>query len=154
MATLTEAERAEAARLLRTGAPIGAVAAALHRSPVLIREVRDTYQIPALSAGWVGSRMRFDPHAGDDETEGSSSATPWIAPEGIAWVERPNGRQWRALLDAASGVERVALRHCVCQVLGIPLGASDVELDRAVVADRRLAEDLAGEYLAARGRMR
>lgn len=76
---------------------------------------------------------------------------PWIPPVGYdLHAEKPHQQQWLAMLAAASRYEVVNLRHAICRVLGLPLSASDVTIDDAVRADRRLAEDLAGQYMAAR----
>lgn len=142
-------------RLLKLDLPASKVMELTGRSIGLVSRVRDEHGI-APRGRWVaasasGAALAEEP----SESEGVGLGRPWIPSEGWDYTAaRPRQREWLALLAAASPFELVNLRHAVCRVLRIPLGSSDWSIETAVIADRRLADDLAGLYLTARGTLR
>lgn len=148
---LTEEQRQEVVRLLRAGHSAVEVHRRTGRSPWAVRRIRDAYEIPPVAAGRTPARVS----GGDDDGEQlqrPSRAKPWIPPRGYdPFAERHNQRQWLAMLEAATDEEYRRLRAVVCQVLELSTFATDATMARALIADRRPADELAGLYIAARG---
>lgn len=148
---LTAEETAEIVRLLRSGLSMNKIAPMVGRSYAAVRRVRDNHDIAPLIWGRpAGSSplLLEDP----PESEGAGVGNPWIPPAGYdLYAERPSQRQWLALVAAATPGERHRLRSAMCRVLGLAPICTDRDIALALQADRRTAEELAGEYLVARG---
>jgi hypothetical protein len=142
---------------LRAGKPAYQIAAEVHRSPGLVAKVRDKHGIPPLRVGNPTGTHKPKPEpvdvVGEVETINGhpTMARPRRIPPGMWCIERPNQAQWLALVDAASKVELVALRLAMTWVLGLPLNATDLQIEEALIAEHRTAEELAGLYIQARG---
>lgn len=150
------ATRKEVIRRLTDGAAVARVAKDLHVGTDSVRAIRDDLGIKPLRNGWRRQPEPAPvPPVEPDEVDGDPvQATPHRIPAGLWCVERPNQRQWLAMVAAANGVEAVALRHAMCRVLGLPLGAADVDIEAALTAEHRLADELAAAYIEVRGRGR
>lgn len=150
---LSQQEHAEVSRRLVDGAAVSRISRDMALPITVVRRVRDDLRIPARRPGNDQVARPEPVRWGDtDEVDGDpADANPHRIPVGVWCMERPRCREWQALVDAAGDIERVTLRHCMAAVHGLPLGTSDESLEHAVRADRRLAEELAGLYLKARG---
>ena len=145
--------REEIIRRLLDGAPVSRIAQNMRLDPGKVRAIRNEQRIPARRPGGdlpaQSKPVRWDD---TDEQDGDPvEARPHRIPVGLWCIERPNQAQWMALVKAAHGVEREALRLAMTWVLGLSLNATDDEIATALVAERRTAEDLAGLYVKARG---
>ena len=139
---LTAAEEATIAAALRAGNSVRRVAEEMHRHQNAVLEVRDRLGIPPSRGG--------SPVLAP-VTDERPAPQPHIIAPGLWCIERPNQAQWRALVDAASEVELIALRMAMTWVLDLPLNATDLQIEEALIAEHRTAEDLAGLYIKARG---
>lgn len=145
--------RAEIVRRLLDDEPAYRVAKEVGVWPNTVRAIRDEQKIPPKRAG-SNLPSKPKPVIVDDpaEVDGDpKTATPRRIPPGQWCIERPNQAQWMAMLAAASRVERTALRIVMCWVLDLPATATDIQLEDALRAERRTAEELAGLYIKARG---
>lgn len=145
--------RAEIVRRLTAGDPVSRIAQEMHVGPWRVRAIRDEQRITPLRTG-KSTLARPEPVRWDDldEEDGDPrTANPQRIPVGLWCIERPNQRQWEALLDAAGPVELEALRLAMTWVLGLSLNATEYAIGRALTRERRAAEELAGLYLKARG---
>lgn len=153
----TKEEEQEILRLLQAGFTNRRICELVGRSHHVVRRVRAEN---GIAPGPVGRRANsqvkvIEEPPEEPEESGTGEVRPWIPPPGYdMYAERRLQGQWLAMCAAAHGVELVNLRHAVCRVLGLKPGATDLQLEAAVVADRRLAEDLAGRYLTARATLR
>jgi hypothetical protein len=139
---LTAAERAEVVRLLEDGHSAARVAVVTKRGIGTVSRVRDEEGIAPLGRWPVGTPQPVVERPDD----------PWIPMPGHdLHGPRPHQQQWLALVAAASPGELDRLRSAMCTVLGLAPICSDDSMVRALIADRRTAEVLAGEYMAARG---
>lgn len=145
--------RDEIVRRLNDGAPVYRIAQDMNVWVDSVRAIRNEHGIPARRAGSnLPAKSKPVLVVDPDEDDGDpKTATPLRIPVGQWCIERPNQAQWRALIDAATGVELVALRLAMCWVLDLPLGASDEQIGITLTNERRTAEDLAGLYMKARG---
>lgn len=146
---VTADEREEILRLLTSGVPVQQIAKQVHRANSTIAAIRDSHGIWPVPVGRPGRGPVVEEL---DEEDGVGAPNAWTPPPGYdLFAERPNQRQWLAMLAAASRFELQNLRLAVCQVLGVTGYATAAHLDEVVIADRRTAEELAGAYLDARG---
>lgn len=150
---MNQATRDEVARRLRNGDPVYRVAKDMNLWADSVRALRNELGIPPRRAGGsTPAKSKPVVVIETDEEDGDpASANPQRIPVGQWCIERPNQAQWLALVDAANGIELVALRLAMCWVLDLPLGASDVRIGKALTEERRTAEELAGLYIKARG---
>jgi hypothetical protein len=152
---MTEAERERIAALLKSGLSAHRVGLMVGRGWQTVAYIRDGVEIPRIGSGLGRGRppARTRKLLEDDaESGGSGAGNPWIPPDGYdVHAERTNQCQWLAMLDAATDEEYRRLRAVVCHVLELSTFATDTTMVRALVADRRLADELAAAYLAAAG---
>jgi hypothetical protein len=152
---MTEAEREQIAALLKSGLPAHRVGLMTGRGWQTVARIRDGVEVPRIGSGLGRGRPPTRSRnlvEDDDETAGSGAGNPWIPPDGYdPFAERHNQRAWLAMLEAATDEEYRRLRAVVCVVLGLSTLATDSSMVRALIADRRPADELAGLYIAARG---
>jgi hypothetical protein len=151
---VTRDEEQEILRLLRDGIPAYRIVGMVGRSARVVDRVRAENGIaplPTASARAKAAEPR-PPAPDPPESDGIGLGNPWIPPRGFhLFVERPHQRRWLAVLEAAGPGELKRLRAAVTYVLGLSAFASDEGIARALIAERRTADDLARLYLAACG---
>lgn len=147
---MTYSAEAEILRLLRAGHHAYLVAPMTGYSYRTVRDLRDAHEIPTQGAGSRLARPdRQYNDAPEEEGTGRGAGDPWIPPPGYDMsADRPHQRLWLARCAGAGPRRATRLRAVVCRVLGVPVYASDRQLEDAVIADRRTAEQLATAYLA------
>lgn len=146
---LTQAEEQAIVALLRGGQAVYRVAATVRRSPGAVAKVRDKYGITPLRVSARPDVMPARPTVDEAEYDACRVAEPWIAPEGIAYIERPHGAAWAERVAVASPLELRGCMQAMRAVLGLEEAATGSDMEKALVAERRPAEDLARLYLAA-----
>lgn len=146
---LTDAEERAIVALLRQGQAVCRVAATVRRSPGAVSKVRDKYSITPLKVGARPDGMPARPTVDEVEYDACRVAEPWIAPSGIAFIERPFGVEWKRRVAAANRLQIDRYRSAMRTVLHLHAAATDAEIEHALRAERRPAETLAQLYLAA-----
>lgn len=153
---MTEAERERITVLLKSGLSAHRVGLMVGRGWQTVAHIRDGVEIARIGSGRGRGRPATrtrKPLEDDAESGGSGAGNPWIPPDGYdPFAERPNQRAWLAMLEAATDEEYRRLRAVVCQVLELSVFASDATMVKALIADRRTADELAGLYIATCGR--
>jgi hypothetical protein len=134
---LTAAEEETIAAGLRAGHPVIRIARDVHRSPNTVNQVRE--------------RLGIEPPQAD-AVPVLRASRPRVIPAGLWCAPRPNQTLWLERVAAADSAEALRLRGCMTRVLGVARAATDLQIEAALVAERRTAEELAGLYLIAAAR--
>lgn len=145
---LSAEAREKILRLLRAGNSVHRIAETTGHAQRHIREIRDAAGIPAYLRG-ARQTPRTGPAEDVAEETGVGLGDPWIPPAGFdPHAERPHQVRWVAMQAAAGPAEQDRMWEAVRSVIGVSKFASPEGVRRALVADRRTADELARLYLA------
>lgn len=145
--------RKEIERRLLDGAPVTRIAKDMGIWADNVRAIRDDIGVPSHRSG-NRTPARSEPVRWDDtdiEDGDPRTVNPQRIPVGQWCIDRPNQARWVEMVNSAGDIELVYLRDAMCTVLGLRLGATSPEIEAALKAEHRLADDLAALYIKARG---